>query len=192
MSDFIFRGSLEDLDPKIYELTRIEAERQVRKLILIASESQAPLAVREALGSAFQNIYAEGYPDEETRWMSDEEILDYPARLAHYRRNSDPRYYKGVEYADSIEALARRRAAEVFAANGVSADQIYVNVQALSGGPANNAVYQALMNLGETVLGMNLLYGGRASLTRLTRQPQRQVVQRGALLDQRRDRKARL
>jgi glycine hydroxymethyltransferase len=163
MSDFLFRGSLADLDPEIYDLTQIEAERQVRKLIMIASESQAPLAVREALGSAFQNIYAEGYPDEETRWMTDEEILDHPARLANYRRNSDPRYYKGVEYADTIEALARRRAAETFAANGITADQIYVNVQALSGGPANNAVYQALMNIGETVLGMNLLFGGHLS-----------------------------
>jgi glycine hydroxymethyltransferase len=163
MSDFLFRGSLADLDPEIYDLTQIEAERQVRKLIMIASESQAPLAVREALGSAFQNIYAEGYPDEETRWMTDEEILDHPARLANYRRNSDPRYYKGVEYADTVEALARRRAAQTFAANGVTADQIYVNVQALSGGPANNAVYQALMKLGETVLGMNLLFGGHLS-----------------------------
>ncbi|MFZ5920950.1 MAG: serine hydroxymethyltransferase [Chloroflexota bacterium] len=163
MSDFLFRGTLADLDPEIHELTRIEAERQVRKLIMIASESTAPMAVREALSSAFQNIYAEGYPDEETRWMSEEEILDYPARLSHYRRNSDPRYYKGVEYADTVEALARRRAAQAFAANGYSADQIYVNVQALSGGPANNAVYHALMALGETVLGMNLLFGGHLS-----------------------------
>ncbi len=163
MSDFLFRGTLADLDPEVHELTQIEAERQVRKLIMVASESQAPLAVREALGSAFQNIYAEGYPDEETRWMSEEEILDYPARLANYRRNSDPRYYKGVEYADAVEALARRRAAKAFAANGVTADQIYVNVQALSGGPANNAVYHALMELGETVLGMNLLFGGHLS-----------------------------
>ncbi|MBN1453625.1 MAG: serine hydroxymethyltransferase [Anaerolineales bacterium] len=163
MSDYLIRGSLAELDPEVHELTQIEAERQVRKLIMIASESTAPLAVREALASAFQNIYAEGYPDEETRWMSDEEILDYPARLSHYRRNSDPRYYKGVEYADAVEALARRRAAEAFAANGFTADQIYVNVQALSGGPANNAVYHALMNLGETVLGMNLLFGGHLS-----------------------------
>ena len=163
MSDFLFRGTLADLDPEIHELTRIEAERQVRKLIMIASETTAPMAVRETLASAFQNIYAEGYPDEETRWMSEEEILDYPARLSHYRRNSDPRYYKGVEYADTLEALARRRAAQAFAANGYSADQVYVNVQALSGGPANNAVYHALMALGETVLGMNLLFGGHLS-----------------------------
>lgn len=163
MSDFLFRGSLADLDPDVYELTQLEAERQARKLILIASESQAPLAVREAMGSAFQNIYAEGYPDEETRVMSDEQILDYPRRLAHYRRYSDPRYYKGVEYADAVEALARRRCAEAFAANGVTADQIFVNVQALSGGPANNAVYHALVAPGDTVMGLNLLHGGHLS-----------------------------
>ncbi len=64
------------------------------------------MATREALASAFQNIYAEGYPDEDSRLMTEEEILDYPARRAHYRRNGDPRYYKGVEYADAVEALA--------------------------------------------------------------------------------------
>jgi glycine hydroxymethyltransferase len=160
MTDFLFRGSLADLDPDIYDLTQVEAERQYRKLILIPSESQAPLAVREALSSAFQNIYAEGYPDEATRWMAEEEILDYDDRLAYYRRYSDPRYYKGVEYADILEALARRRCAEAFAANGVAADEIFVNVQALSGAPANNAVYHALVTPGETIMGMNLLHGG--------------------------------
>ncbi|MBI2757591.1 MAG: serine hydroxymethyltransferase [Chloroflexi bacterium] len=163
MPDFLVRGKLADLAPDIFELTQLEAERQYRKLILIPSESTAPMAVREALASAFQNIYAEGYPDEESRWMSEEEILNYPARLAHYRRSGDPRYYKGVEYADAVEALARRRAAEAFAANSYTADQIYVNVQALSGAPANNAVYQALLNLGDTVMGLNLLHGGHLS-----------------------------
>ena len=163
MSDYLFRGSLADLDPEVYQLTQLESERQARKLILIPSESQAPLAVREAMSSAFQNIYAEGYPDEESRWMTEAEILDYPERLANFRRNSDPRYYKGTEYADAVEALARRRCAEAFAANGVSADQIYVNVQALSGAPANNAVYQALVEPGSVVMGMNLLHGGHLS-----------------------------
>ncbi|HRJ58350.1 MAG TPA: glycine cleavage system aminomethyltransferase GcvT [Anaerolineales bacterium] len=163
MPDHLFRGKLAELDPAVYELTQLEAERQYRKLILIPSESTAPMAVREALMSAFQNIYAEGYPSEESRWMSEEEILDHPMRLAEYRRNGDPRYYKGVEYADTVEALARRRAAEAFAANGFTADQIYVNVQALSGGPANNAVYQALLNIGDTVMGLDLLHGGHLS-----------------------------
>src|SRR5512146_3500508 len=81
MADFLVRGPLSKLDPDVYELTQLEAERQARKLILIPSESTAPLAVREAMASAFQNIYAEGYPDEDTRWMSEEEILDYPERL---------------------------------------------------------------------------------------------------------------
>lgn len=160
MSDFLFRGTLRDLDPQLAELADIEAERQYRKLILIASESTAPRAVLEALGSNFHNLYAEGYPDDETRWMDDAELFDYEMRLGHYRRYADPRYYKGVEYADIVEALARRRCAEAFATPKVSADKIYVNVQALSGAPANNAVYHALVNPGDTVMGMNLLFGG--------------------------------
>jgi glycine hydroxymethyltransferase len=163
MSDYLTRGSLSELDADLSLLLALEAERQYRKLILIPSESAAPVAVREALGSVFNNIYAEGYPDEETRWMVEDEILDYEQRLAFFRRYSDPRYYKGTEYADTVEALARRRCAELFAANGVSPDQIYVNVQALSGAPANNAVYHALVMPGETIMGMNLLHGGHLS-----------------------------
>ncbi|MFA5836678.1 MAG: glycine cleavage system aminomethyltransferase GcvT [Bellilinea sp.] len=160
MADFLTRGTLAEVDLEVSELIRLEAERQYRKLILIPSESTAPVAVREALGSVFQNLYAEGYPDEETRQMTEAEILDYTARLTYYRRYADPRYYKGVEYADTVESLARRRCAEVFATEKFSADQFYVNVQPLSGAPANNAVYTALVNPGETVMGMNLLHGG--------------------------------
>lgn len=160
MNDFLFRGSLAELDPNVFELVQLEAERQARKLILIASESTAPAAIREALGSVFQNLYAEGYPDEEMRWMKESKILDYPAQLSHYRRYADPRYYKGVEYVDIVESLARRRCAEAFATPSVTADQIFVNVQPLSGAPANNAVYNALLNPGDVILGMNLLHGG--------------------------------
>jgi glycine hydroxymethyltransferase len=160
MSDYLFRGSVADLDADLAELIQVEAERQYRKLILIPSESTAPIAVRKTLASAFHNIYAEGYPDDASRWLSEGEILDYDTRLGYYRRYSDPRYYKGVEYANILEALARRRCAETFAANGVSADDLYVNVQALSGAPANNAIYHALVEPGDTILGMNLLHGG--------------------------------
>ncbi len=160
MTDFLFRGNLADLDPTVYELNQLEAERQYRKLILIPSESTAPASIRESLGSVFQNLYAEGYPDEETRWMNEDEILNYTDRLSFYRRYADPRYYKGVEYADIIESLARRRCAELFATDDFTADQIYANVQPLSGAPANNAVYTALLNPGDVILGMNLLHGG--------------------------------
>ncbi len=165
MRDFLFRGSLAQLDPDLYDLTQIEAERQYRVLILIPSESYVPLAIREALASAFHNIYAEGYPPEATRFMSEDEILDYKMRLAEYRRFSDPRYYKGVEYADIVEALARRRAAELFAATTPDYDpeEVYVNVQPLSGAPANNAVYTALLKPGDTILSMDLIYGGHLS-----------------------------
>ena len=163
MNDLLFHGALSAIDPEVYELIDHEAERQARKLILIPSESTAPQSVRESLSSPFQNLYAEGYPDEEMRQMSESEILDYPARLADYRRYADPRYYKGVEYADVVESLARRRCAEVFATEKISPDQIFVNVQALSGAPANNAVYSALIEPGDTILGMNLLHGGHLS-----------------------------
>lgn len=160
MKDYLFHGKLADLDKDVFEMAQLETERQTRKLIMIPSESTAPLAVREALSTSFQNIYAEGYPEDDLRFMSEEEILDYPNRLADYRRYSDPRFYKGVEYADIIESLARRRCAEAFAANGKKADDLYVNVQPLSGAPANNAVYPAVVNPGDTVLAMSLLHGG--------------------------------
>jgi glycine hydroxymethyltransferase len=82
MPDYLFRGELSDLDPELTKLTEIEAERQFRKLILIPSESTSPLAVREALATAFHNIYAEGYPPEYTRWLTQAEIFDYDNRLA--------------------------------------------------------------------------------------------------------------
>ena len=158
--DFIFRGPVAELDPDLAHLLAREEQRQATTIILIASESEAPEAVGEALTSAFGNIYAEGYPREESRQQTEAEILDLDMELAHYRRYSDPRYYKGVEYADTLEALARRRAAELFAANGISPNSLFVNVQPLSGAPANSAVYTALIQPGDTILGLNLNDGG--------------------------------
>ena len=158
--DFLFRGDLEELDPDVAELIRHETARQSRYLMLIASESTIPAAVRQAVGSTFQNIYAEGYPLDETRPLTQADILDYNARLPEYRRFADKRYYKGTEYANIVEALARRRAAELFATPQTPAEKLYVNVQPLSGAPANNAVYHALVNIGDTVMGMDLLHGG--------------------------------
>ena len=82
MKDFLFRGSLSEVDPHVSALIAVESERQVNKLILIPSESQAPFAIREGLGSVFQNIYAEGYPPAGWQMLNEEEILDYKARLA--------------------------------------------------------------------------------------------------------------
>jgi glycine hydroxymethyltransferase len=163
MNDYFFRDGLNDLDPALENLIELERERQYRKIILIASESQAPAAVRHLLSSEFQNIYAEGYPNPKTRYLAEQELFDYEQFLADFRRNSSPRYYKGVEYADVIEAVARRRCAETFSTPEVDPDEIFVNVQPLSGSPANNAVFQALIEPGDTILGMDLLHGGHLS-----------------------------
>ncbi|MEX0930700.1 MAG: serine hydroxymethyltransferase [Candidatus Paceibacterota bacterium] len=63
------------------------------------------------------------------------------------------RYYGGQEYTDIVESIAIDRAKELFNCK-------YANVQSLSGAPANVAMYFALMEPGDTVLGMDLSHGG--------------------------------
>ncbi len=63
------------------------------------------------------------------------------------------RYYGGQEFTDQIETLAIERAKELFGAR-------FANVQPHSGAPANLAVYSALLEPGDTVLGMDLAHGG--------------------------------
>src|SRR5712664_3886949 len=63
------------------------------------------------------------------------------------------RYYAGCEFADIVEDLARERARKLFGAE-------YVNVQPHSGSQANQAAYGAVLEPGDTVLGMNLAHGG--------------------------------
>ncbi len=163
MKDYLVRGNIEEVDPKLYELIKIEEERQYRRLILIPSESMTPKSIRRALGSGFHNIYAEGYSFGLTGGLTEDELFDYDKLLTEYRRYSDDRYYKGVEYADILEGIACQRAAQAFSNDEKNALDIYVNVQPLSGGPANNAVYHGLVNIGDTVMGMNLLHGGHLS-----------------------------
>jgi len=160
MADFIENAPLSAVDPEILRIIDLEKERQSRKLIFIPSESMAAVSVRESMGSILQNIYAEGYPEEETRLFSEDQILDVDKQVTYFQRYSDPRYYKGVEYADILEELARRRCAELFATRKIPADDFFVNVQPLSGAPANNAVYSALVNPGDVIVGMNLFHGG--------------------------------
>ena len=63
------------------------------------------------------------------------------------------RYYGGCEYVDMVEALAIERARKLFGAD-------YANVQPHSGSQANAATYLALINAGDTILGMSLAHGG--------------------------------
>ena len=147
---------LDQVDPDTDLIIGFEEERQARKLIMIPSESMAPKAVRQALGSVFNNIYAEGYPP--LKMTRDEEtmLLDLPHQLAYYRRYADRRFYKGVDYVHFVETLAQRRAADCFANERVGSGDIYVNVQPLSGAAANLAVYDTVLDVGDTVMGMDL------------------------------------
>ena len=149
-----------DVDPQTAALIAAEEHRQREKIILIASESLTPKPVRDALGSVFTSIYAEGYPRKAMMAANPEELAELDVQLANYRRYADRRFYKGTELADILEALAARRVAECFATADFPAHRIYVNVQPLSGAAANLAVYEAFVSPGETVMGMALTEGG--------------------------------
>jgi len=158
--DTYLGAKLTDVDPDIGRIIALEEERQARRIILIPSESIAPAPVRAALGSVFNNIYAEGYPP--LRMTRDDEalLLDLSHQLAYYRRYADRRFYKGADYVHFVETLAQRRCAACFANERVAAEDIHVNVQPLSGAAANLVVYDALMESGDTLMGMDLFQGG--------------------------------
>lgn len=116
-------------DYEVFNLINEELERQKHGIELIASENFTSEAVMEAVGSCLTNKYAEGYPGK--------------------------RYYGGCEVVDLIEDLARKRAIELFKAEGYHA-----NVQPHSGSQANMAVYMSILTPGDTIMGMNLSEGG--------------------------------
>jgi len=117
-------------DKQIQKLIKDETARQKKVINLIASENQVSEDVLEALGSVFTNKYSEGYP---------------------YKR-----YYGGNSVVDKVETLCQNRAIELFGLNS----KWSVNVQPLSGSPANFAVYTALVPKGGKIMGMSLDQGG--------------------------------
>jgi len=114
-------------DPELAEAIQHEAQRQVNKIELIASENYVSAAVLEALGSVLTNKYAEGYPGH--------------------------RYYGGCEYVDIVERMAIDRAKQLFGAE-------HANVQPHAGSQANMAVYFAVLEPGDRIMGMKLSHGG--------------------------------
>lgn len=130
----------------IFDLIESEKKRQSEGLELIPSENYVSTAVLTAMGSVLTNKYSEGYPNfegtpgwEETR-IAEEILPNY-------------RYYGGQDNVDRIERLAIDRACRLFHAD-------HANVQPHSGAQANNAVYFAWLEPGDTVLGMSLPAGG--------------------------------
>lgn len=157
--------SLAELDEDTLRVIDFEKRRQERKIILIASESICPKAVLEAEASVFSNLYAEGYPPASmVSGKEREQVLDFEKNLASQRRDGDRRHYQGCDYANFIEALAQYRATQVFAHSDgnitIKPEDIFVNVQPLSGAAANNAVYYAFVEPGDPVMGLALPHGG--------------------------------
>lgn len=144
---------------------RDEERRQRDQLVLIPSESICLPETALASGSAFGNLYCEGQPA--LRLCRNSEALSKDAALfdAWHRRLSDGRFYQGCGVADRVELLAKRYVAEAFArlSGSPDADHIYANVQALSGGPANLCIYEALLKHGDSMLTLNLSHGGHLS-----------------------------
>ncbi|RYP75613.1 hypothetical protein DL771_002313 [Monosporascus sp. 5C6A] len=123
-----------DSDPEVAEIMKKEVQRQRESIILIASENVTSRAVFDALGSPMSNKYSEGLPG--------------------------ARYYGGNQHIDEIELLCQKRALEVF---HLDPEQWGVNVQTLSGSPANLQVYQALMPPHGRMMGLDLPHGGHLS-----------------------------
>ena len=122
---------LEEWDSELYDLIKDEYKRQVEGLELIASENFTSRAVMECLGSCLTNKYSEGLPNK--------------------------RYYGGNEYIDKIELLCQRRALNAY---GLHDQEWGVNVQPYSGSPANMAVYVALLQPHDRIMGLDLPSGG--------------------------------
>ena len=118
-------------DTQIHKLILAEKKRQKSVINLIASENYVSADVLKALGSEFVNKYSEGYPGK--------------------------RYYGGNILVDKVEVLAQERACKVFGLNPVEWN---VNVQPLSGSPANVAVFLGVVPIGGKIMGMSLDQGG--------------------------------
>ncbi len=127
---FMYNGCIMK-DAKVKSLLLQEKKRQKSVINLIASENTVSADVLKALGSETTNKYAEGY--------------------------AGARYYGGNQIIDKIETLAQERALKLFKLN---AKKWGVNVQPLSGSPANVAVFGALMSKGGKIMGMTLAHGG--------------------------------
>ncbi|KAJ2895141.1 uncharacterized protein MKZ38_006858 [Zalerion maritima] len=130
----LLEASIADADPAMYEIIEKEKERQRRFINLIPSENFTSQAVLDALGSPMQNKYSEGYPG--------------------------VRYYGGNEFIDQSERLCQQRALETFS---LDPKEWGVNVQALSGAPANLYVYSALLDTHDRLMGLDLPHGGHLS-----------------------------
>ena len=130
----VLNSSLEAVDPELFDIIEKEKNRQYKGLELIPSENFVSKSVMEAVGSVMTNKYSEGYPG--------------------------ARYYGGNEFIDQAERLCQERALKAF---NLDPAEWGVNVQSLSGSPANFQVYTALLKPHDRIMGLDLPHGGHLS-----------------------------
>uniref|UniRef100_A0A2P2JCN8 glycine hydroxymethyltransferase n=1 Tax=Rhizophora mucronata TaxID=61149 RepID=A0A2P2JCN8_RHIMU len=135
---------LNEADPEVRAIIENEKSRQFKSLELIASENFTSRAVMEAVGSCLTNKYSEGLPGK--------------------------RYYGGNEHIDVLETLCQERALAAF---HLDEKNWGVNVQPLSGSPANFEVYTAILKPHDRIMGLDLPHGGHLSHGFMT--PKRRV-----------------
>lgn len=121
-------------DPELYEIIENEKVRQRDSLVLIASENFTSKSVFDALGSVMSNKYSEGYPG--------------------------ARYYGGNENIDKAESLCQSRALDAF---DLDPEKWGVNVQSLSGSPANFQAYASVLAPHDRIMALDLPHGGHLS-----------------------------
>lgn len=122
------------VDEELHQILKNESKRQNESIELIASENLAYPEIHFFNGSIFTNKYAEGYPDK--------------------------RYYGGCKNIDQLEKLTQKRALQLFNLDTQDWD---VNVQSYSGSIANFSIYSALLEPGDSILGLGLTDGGHLS-----------------------------
>ena len=125
---------LSETDPELWSIMEAEKVRQRDSLVLIASENFTSKSVFDALGSVMSNKYSEGYPG--------------------------ARYYGGNENIYKAETLCQTRALAAF---NLDPTKWGVNVQSLSGSPANFQAYSALLQPHDRIMALDLPHGGHLS-----------------------------
>lgn len=125
---------LQSTDPELHAIMEDEKVRQRDSIVLIASENFTSKSVFDALGSVMSNKYSEGYPAQ--------------------------RYYGGNEHIDRVETLCQQRALDAF---DLDPEKWGVNVQSLSGSPANFQAYAAVLQPHDRIMALDLPHGGHLS-----------------------------
>ncbi|KAK2971826.1 hypothetical protein RJ640_005952 [Escallonia rubra] len=142
---------LEEIDPEIADIIELEKARQWKGFELIPSENFTSLSVMQAVGSVMTNKYSEGYPG--ARYYGGNEY-EKPL-IYHMTFDSNT-----LRYIDMAERLCQKRALEAFRLDPAKWG---VNVQSLSGSPANFQAYTALLKPHERIMALDLPHGGHLS-----------------------------